>query len=93
MTTFTASIWRWPTPKGILMVTVPAADRPPVLAAFGRTPIRATVRGKTWPTSIFGSKEHGAILLMPKRVLGPLGAGDDVEVTFEVDRARLLDLG
>ncbi len=93
MTTFTATIWRWPAPNGVLMVTVPPEARPPVLAAFGRTPIRATVRGKTWPTSIFGSKTYGAILLMPKKVLGPLGEGDGVQVDFEVDRARLIGMG
>ena len=75
------------------MVTVPADVRPPALAAFGRTPIRATVRGKTWPTSIFGSKTYGAILLMPKKVLGPLREGDDVEVAFEVDLSRMMELG
>jgi hypothetical protein len=30
---------------------------------------------------------------MPKKVLGPLGEGDPVEVSFEVDRLRLLDPG
>lgn len=93
MPTFTATIWRWPSPKGILMVTVPAEVRPPVLAAFGRTPIVATVRGKRWRTSIFGSKEHGAILLMPKKVVGTQGEGSVVEVVFEVDVARQLELG
>lgn len=75
------------------MVTVPAEVRPPALAAFGRTPIRATVRGKTWPTSIFGSKVYGAILLMPKKVVGTLREGDDVDVTFEVDMLRMIEMG
>ena len=93
MPNFVAPLWRWPTPKGILMVTVPEEVRPPALAAFGRTPIRATVRGRTWATSIFGSNAHGAILLMPKKTIGPLREGDPVEVSFEVDLLRLLDLG
>lgn len=70
------------------MVTVPAEVRPPAMAPFGRTPIRATVRGKTWPTSIFGSRDHGAILLMPKKVLGQLGEGAVVTVEFEIDMFR-----
>jgi hypothetical protein len=72
------------------MVTVPEAVRPPAVAAFGRTPIKATVQGKTWPTSIFRSSTYGAILLMPKKVLKTLGEGDPVEVSFEVDLLRML---
>ncbi len=90
---FEAVVWRWPTPKGILMVTVPAEVRPAALAAFGRTPVVATVRGKAWRTSIFGSKGHGAILLMPKKVLGGGGEGDVVEVSFVLDVARVLEMG
>lgn len=93
MPTFTAPLWRWPAPNGILMVTVPQDVRPPALAAFGRTPIRATVCGRTWPTSIFASKVYGAILLMPKKSIGTLREGDDVEVVFEVDMLRMLELG
>lgn len=90
---FSAALWRWPTPNGVMMVTVPAEVRPPVLAAFGRTPIVATVLGKTWRTSIFGSKQHGAILLMPKKVIGASGEGVVVHVRFEVDVMRQLELG
>ena len=75
------------------MVTVPSEVRPAALAAFGRTPVVATVRGKTWRTSIFGSKTHGAILLMPKKVLGGGGEGEVVEVRFVVDVARVLEMG
>jgi nucleoid-associated protein YgaU len=92
-TRFSAPLWRWPTPNGVMMVTVPAEARPPVLAAFGRTPIVATVLGRTWNTSIFASRQYGAILLMPKKVIGKAGEGVAVEVSFVVDRARLLDLG
>ena len=53
MVIFSAPLWRWPTPNGVLMVTVPENACPPALAAVGRTPIRATVCGRTWPTSIF----------------------------------------
>ena len=70
------------------MVTVPDEARPPALAAFGRTPIRATVLGKTWPTSIFASRTYGGILLMPKKVIGTLGEGVVVHVAFEVDMFR-----
>lgn len=54
---------------------------------------RWPTRGRTWATSVFGSNQHGAILLMPRKVLGPLGEGDPVEVSFEVDMLRLLDPG
>lgn len=70
------------------MVTVPPEVRPPAMAPFGRTPIRATVLATTWRTSIFGSREHGAILLMPKKVLGKLGEGAVVVVEFEIDMFR-----
>ena len=93
MPAFSAPLWRWPTPNGVLLVTVPEAARPPALAAFGRTPIRATVNGRTWNTSIFASKSHGAILLVPKKVARPLVEGDEVDVSFEADTARALRLG
>lgn len=93
MPSFSAPLWRWPTPNGVLLVTVPEAVRPPALAAFGRTPVVATVNGKTWKTSIFASSSHGAILLVPKKVARPWVEGDELEVRFEVDLERAMLLG
>ena len=85
MPTFTAKLWRWPSPKGILMLTVPVESELPIMGPFGRTPVTATVLGKSWRTSTFHTREHGTILLMPKKVVQKRGEGEAVEVRIELD--------
>ena len=85
MNQFSAKLWRWPSPNGILMLTLPVEAEFPVMGPFGRTPVTATALGKTWRTSTWHTREHGTILLMPKKVIRKRGEGEVVEVELELD--------
>jgi hypothetical protein len=81
---FRATLFRYPGKGGWHFAPVPAAKAPPVTHGWGRTPVRATVDGITWTTSVWresGSKR--ALLAVPKKVRGAKGDGDRVQVTLE----------
>ncbi len=50
---FSARLWRYPGKGGWTFVTVPEEFAPPATAAWGRTPVVATVEGATWKTSVW----------------------------------------
>lgn len=77
---FKSRLFRWPGPGGWHFAKVPKRHAPPVTADFGRTPVRATVDGITWDTSVWRDKKHGTLLAVPKRVRGEKGHGDAVEI-------------
>jgi hypothetical protein len=89
MPPFRVPLWRWPGPGGIIMVTVPEGHAPPPMAPFGRCPVVATIDGKRWATSVWHSKEHGSILLIPKKVRRAKVEGDFVDGELEMDLARI----
>ncbi len=63
---------------------VPEDHAPPVTEHWGRTPVRATVNGKRWETSVWRSASGETLLAVPKRVRGALGPGDVVQVAIEL---------
>lgn len=71
--------------NGWVFATIPAAHAPPVTRGWGRTPVRATVDGHTWNTSVWRSKNGSSVLAVPKHVRGGKGDGDKVrvEITFD----------
>jgi hypothetical protein len=77
---FRATLFRYPGPGGWTFARVPAKHAPPVTHAWGRTPVRASVDGKSWETSVWRDTEHGTLLPVPKRLLGKKGDGDVVSV-------------
>lgn len=79
-TTFRARLWRYPAPGGWTFARIPAKRAPPATHAWGRTPVRATVDGQTWATSVWRDRKHGTLLPVPKRLLGGKGDGDFVLV-------------
>ena len=80
---FTARLIRYPGAGGWTFAPVPEKYAPSVTHAWGRTPVRATVDGQTWDTSVWRGKDGKTLLAVPKRVRGTKGHGDAVRVRIE----------
>lgn len=77
---FEGTLFRYPGPGAWHFVKVPARLAPPATHRWGRTPVRATVDGHTWDTSVWKDKTHGTLLAVPRRVRGEKGPGARVQV-------------
>ena len=80
---FTATRGRFEGPGGWHCVDVPESLAPDAAGPWGRIPIRATVDGKTWDTSLWRDTKRGVLLAVPKKIRGAKQAGDTVEVVLE----------
>lgn len=66
-------------------VTVPAEYAPSKTYGWGRTPVIATVDGRTWQTSVWKDTKSGTTLLaVPKKIRAGKGDGDTVEVSIQL---------
>jgi hypothetical protein len=82
--TFIAELFKYPGPAGWYFAPVPDEYTPPVTHAWGRSPVRATVDGHTWQTSVWrDTKTKRTLLAVPKRVRGTKDHGDSVHVRLE----------
>jgi hypothetical protein len=81
---FKAVLFRYPGPGGWTFAPVPAALAPPVTEGWGRTPVLASVDGRSWETSVWRDKKHGTLLPVPKKIRGKKEAGEEVEVEIVV---------
>lgn len=81
-TTFRARLWRYPGPGGWTFARIPDKHAPPATHGWGRTPVRATVDGQSWATSVWRDRQHGTLLPVPRRRLGDKAAGDFVRVAL-----------
>lgn len=79
---FTASLFRYPGPGGWMFARIPESHAPPATHAWGRTPVNASVDGRSWPTSVWRDKKHGTLLPVPKKILGAKQDGDRVLVVL-----------
>jgi len=83
---FVSRLFRYPGAGGWTFAPIPKALAPPVTRPWGRTPVRATVDGTSWNTSVWRDRKRDAALLaVPARVRGPKGHGDLVTVEFTFD--------
>jgi len=82
---FTARLRRYPGNGGWTFAPVPEDCAPPVTHGWGRTPVRATVDGVTWETSVWRGRDGETLLAVPKHVRGGKDDGDEVRVTLEFD--------
>jgi hypothetical protein len=83
---FAGPLFKWSEgPGSWYFVAVPTEQAPPVTHSWGRTPVRATVDGQTWETSVWRGKDGRALLAVPKRVRGAKGDGDTVRVRIAFD--------
>ena len=82
--TFVAQLFKYPGPGGWHFAPIPDEYTPPVTHAWGRTPVRATVDGHTWKTSVWrDTKTRRTLLAVPQRVRGAKGDGDAVTIRLE----------
>jgi hypothetical protein len=77
---FKSKLFRVPGKGGWVFAPVPAKFAPTATHAWGRTPVRATVDGQTWNTSIWRSKDGRTLLAIPKGIRGAKDDGDWVVV-------------
>ena len=82
---FTGELFRYPGPGGWHFVPVPEELAPRATHAWGRTPVRATVDGVTWDTSVWRERSGRTLLAVPKRLRGRKEAGDRVAVRIAFD--------
>jgi Domain of unknown function (DUF1905) len=81
---FTGRLFRHVGPGGWHFVAVPARLAPAVTHGWGRTPVRATVDGRTWDTSVWkDTRSRSTLLAVPKKIRGTKGDGDSVVVELE----------
>jgi hypothetical protein len=81
--TFTSRLFTYPGKGGWTFAPVPERYAPSVTYVWGRTPVRATVDGQAWDTSVWRGKDGRTLLPVPKRVRGTKGDGDTVRVRIE----------
>ena len=81
---FSARLFRYPGKGGWTFVLLPTRDAPEVTHGWGRTPVYATVDGRSWRTSVWRGKDGRTLLPIPKKIRGDKGDGDTVTVSIEV---------
>ncbi len=79
---FLTKLVRYPGKGGWTFAPVPSGEAPPVTHGWGRTPVVATVDGRTWPTSVWRDKKGQTLLPVPKTIRGGKGHGDEVTVSL-----------
>ena len=81
---FSAKLIRYPGKGGWTFAPVPERYAPSRTLAWGRAPVRATVDGQTWDTSVWRGKSGDTLLPIPRRIRGAKGHGDTVRVRLEL---------
>src|SRR5688500_14816777 len=80
---FKSTLFRVPGKGGWVFAPIPPRHAPPATHAWGRTPVRATVDGQSWNTSVWRAKDGRTLLPVPQRIRGTKGHGDQVRVRLE----------
>jgi hypothetical protein len=86
---FQAQLYRIPGKGGWTFVTVPSELAPPVMAAWGMTPVIATVDGRQWQTTVWKDKEGKSYLPVPKKIRKSKEEGAMVDVALQADMTRV----
>ena len=82
---FKSTLFRYSGKGGWTFAPVPERFAPSVTHGWGRTPVTATVDGKTWATSVWRGKDGKTLLAVPKKIRGDKEDGDAVTVMIKVD--------
>jgi hypothetical protein len=67
---------------GWTYVTIPKKLTPPITRAWARTPVRASLDGIEWDTSIWRARTGEGFLPIPKRVRGAKEEGARATIAF-----------
>lgn len=70
---------------GWTYVTIPKQIAPPITRAWARTPVRASIDGVQWETSIWRAKTGEGFLPIPKRIRGSKEEGAKVSIAFSFE--------
>jgi hypothetical protein len=82
---FSASLDRYPGKGGWTFARIPREATPPVTRGWGRTPVRATVDGQSWDTSVWRSKNGESMIPVPKHIRGTKEPGETVHIQIAFD--------
>lgn len=82
---FTSTLSRVPGDGGWVFAAVPEEHAPTVTLGWGRTPVRATVDGHSWDTSVWRERSGRTLLAVPKRIRGAKDDADTVLVSLDYD--------
>ena len=77
---FKSTLFRVPGKGGWVFAPIPARHAPATTHAWGRTPVRATVDGQSWNTSVWRAKDGRSLLAVPKKMRDKKDDGDIVMV-------------
>lgn len=77
---FSSILFRTPGKGGWVFAPVPEQFAPSATVAWGRTPVEATVDGRTWRTSVWRERSGRTLLAVPKGIRRGKDDGDRVEV-------------
>ena len=80
---FTSELFRVPGAGGWVFAVIPPQHAPSVTLGWGRTPVRVTVEGRSWDTSVWREKSGRTLLPVPKKIRGGKDHGDSVDVALE----------
>lgn len=80
---FEAELFRYPGKGGWTFVEVPPAWAPWGTGPWGRIPVRATVDGASWDTSVWREKSGRVLLAVPSRIRRGKEHGDQVVVSID----------
>lgn len=80
---FDAQLIRFAGKGGWVFAAVPAEHAPAETLGWGRTPVRATVDGHAWDTSVWREKSGRTLLAVPRSVRGRKDHLDTVSVRIE----------
>jgi hypothetical protein len=79
---FRSELFRVPGQGGWVFAVVPPQHAPAATLGWGRTPVQATVDGKTWDTSVWREKSGRTLLAVPKKIRGEKDHADPVQVSI-----------
>lgn len=82
---FSATLFRYPGKGGWTFAPIPKKLAPPVTRPWGRTPVRASVDGREWETSVWrDSRNDRSLLAVPQRIRSGKSHGDRVTIHLTV---------
>ncbi len=80
---FEAILRKFPGKGGWTYIIVPESHAPKERMAFGRCPVKVTIKEQTWESSVWQEKSGRCILSLPKKNRGSKEKGESIEIKLE----------